>query len=283
MITYPSQVTGPALWGATPYGRPAMNPTLQDIFNRLPPTYLNEVQNAALQDRFDTKYLLTEEQAATIFDRLLDRYKVLEVEGYPGRSLPHALFRYTGAGDVQCPSCRRTTPLQGAHALLRRFAHFVPRSEAQDQPQPHGEDAHPRAGGVDDWRDGRRPFLPAQVPYNPADLVPRIYNEFIRVTLVGMHHLERLTLDFTLSMGIDDIRVDLPGLVVVEVKQLKRTTQAGIFRQLHDLHLLPTSFSKYVFATAQLTNDVRKNRFKERHMHVADVMRAWDTLNLTGY
>jgi hypothetical protein len=282
MITYSSQSTGPAQWGAVPFGRPAMNPSLQDIFNRLPPTYLDEVRIAALQDRIDTKYLLTEEQAAAIFDRLLDRYKVLEVEGYRGGHY-RTLYFDTPALDMFSAHHAGVRP----RFKVRMRSYVDSRISFLEVKRKTNRNRTvktriPAEAALTIGDEGAA-FLATQCPYNPADLVPRIYNEFIRVTLVGMQHVERLTLDFAVSLGIDDIRVDLPGLVVVEVKQKKLTAQAGIFRQLHDLHLLPTSFSKYVFATTQLTEDVRQNRFKERHMHVAEVMRAWESLNRSGY
>ncbi len=265
-------------WGAAPHTRPVMNPALQSVFEALAPTYLHEVQNAALRDRIDTKYLLTEEQALVIFSSLIDRYKVLEVEGFrgghyrtlyfdtPALSMYHA--HHSGLRERYKVRFRSYVDSRISFLEVKRKTN---RNRTVKTRIPMDAALRFDARASD--------FLATQVPYDPADLKPYIHNEFIRVTLVGVEHLERLTLDFALSVGLGNTQIDLPGLVVVEVKQKKYTAQAGIFRQLHELHLLPTSFSKYVFATSQLTADVRQNRFKERHMHVADVLRACEALN----
>lgn len=282
MITHPAQNTGPAQWGAVPYKRPVLNPEIQTIFNGLPPTYLHEVQTAALQDRIDTKYLLTEEQALIIFDRLIDRYKVLEVEGYRGGHYRTLYFDTPALSMYQAhhSGLRARYKVRIRSYVDSRLSFLEVKRKTSRNRTVKTRIPVEAALSIDARKAA---FLEAQCPYNPADLVPRIYNEFIRVTLVGMQHVERLTLDFALTMGIDDTQIDLPGLVVVEVKQKKFSAQAGIFRQLHDMHLAPTSFSKYVFATTQLTANVKQNRFKERHMHVAEVLRACEAPNPAAY
>lgn len=273
MDTYKAQSTGPAQWGAAPFERPVMNPALQAIFNQLPPTYLHEVQIAALQDRIDTKYLLTEAQALTIFDRLTDRYKVLEVEGYRGGHY-RTLYFDTPAFSM---FYAHHTGLRPRHKVrIRSYVDsrisFLEVKRKTNRNRTVKSRIPIEAAPTFDARAAA--FLATQCPYNPADLIPRIYNEFLRVTLVGVQHLERLTLDFCISLGFDDVRFDLPGLVVVEVKQLKYSAQTGIFHQLHEQHLLPTSFSKYIFASTQLMPIVKHNRFKERHRRVEAVLAA---------
>ena len=273
MITHPSPNRGPAQWGALPAQRPVMNPAIQAIFNQFTPTWLHEVQIAALHDRIDTKYLLTEAQALHVFGSLIDRYKVLEVEGYrgghyrtlyfdtPALSMFHA--HHSGVRERFKVRMRSYVDSRISFLEVKRKTNRN-RTVKTRIPIEAALDLDARASS----------FLSTQCPYNPADLTPRIYNEFIRVTLVGMQHIERLTLDFAISLGLDNEVVELPGLVVVEVKQRKYSAQAGIFRQLHELHLLPTSFSKYIFATTQLAENIKQNRFKERHMHVGDVLAA---------
>jgi hypothetical protein len=278
MITHPPQAAGPAQWGAAPYRRPLLSPALRAIFDRLPPTYLHEVQTAALRDRIDTKYLLTEEQALIIFGSLIDHYKVLEVEGYRGgyyRTLyfdtPNLAMFHAHHSGLRARYKVRFRSYVDSHISFLEVKRKTNRNRTVKTRIPMEASLRLDARAA--------AFLATQCPYDPTDLVPRIYNEFIRVTLVGTQHIERLTLDFALSLGFDGMQVDLPGLVVVEVKQRKFSAQAGIFRQLHALHLQPTSFSKYVFATTQLTEGLKQNRFKERHMYVADVLRACKTMN----
>ena len=278
MITHPSHSSGAAQWGAFPFQRPVMNPALQAVFNMLPPIYLHQVQRAALSDRIDTKYLLTEEQALTILSGLIDSYEVLEVEGYRGghyRTLyfdtPALAMFYAHHSGLRARYKVRIRSYVDSRISFLEVKNKTSRNRTVKTriPMEAALELDARAGA----------FLATQVPYNAADLVPRIYNEFIRVTLVGVKHLERLTLDFAISLGLDDRQIDLPGLVVVEVKQRKFSAQAGIFRQLHEMHLLPTSFSKYVFATTQLTANVKQNRFKARHMYVEEVLRACERMN----
>lgn len=266
-------------WGALTAQRPTLNPLLQATFNQLQPIQLHEVKAAALYDRIDTKYLLTEMQVLEIFNHLLDRYKVLEVEGYREN---HYRTLYFDTPALNMYIDHHNGVRDRFKVRIRSYMDSGISFLEVKRKTSRGRTVKARipieAALPLDAR--ALAFLSTHCPYDPAELIPCIYNDFVRVTLVGIEHIERLTLDFALTLGNEHELIELPGLVVFEVKQKKFTAQAGIFRQLHALHLRPASFSKYTFATAQFTRNIKRNRFKERHLHVARVLAACEALNV---
>jgi hypothetical protein len=106
-------------------------------------------------------------------------------------------------------------------------------------------------------------------PLDERDLEPKLWNDYLRLTLVSTCRLERLTIDTNLSFGWRDIRVSLPGVAIAEVKQERFSYQSDFIRQMRLLGIQPTSFSKYCVGASLLYDGLKSNNFK-RHVRLLE-------------
>lgn len=101
-----------------------------------------------------------------------------------------------------------------------------------------------------------------QLPLASASLISTLTNKFSRITLVGQHRPERVTLDLNLQFQADGEEVALPGLVVAEVKQAGLPRDSAFVKYMQAAHLPPVSFSKYCIGVALLYPHLKHNHFK---------------------
>jgi hypothetical protein len=108
--------------------------------------------------------------------------------------------------------------------------------------------------------DRESEFIEAHTPVAAARLVPCVSISFLRLTLLARDAHERLTFDRRLRLS-DGVRVEeLPGVVVAEVKQERRSITDAITALLAQ-QAREAAVSKYCLATVLLAS-VPANVFK---------------------
>jgi hypothetical protein len=115
--------------------------------------------------------------------------------------------------------------------------------------------------------------LATELTIDPRTLEPKLWNSFLRITLVNLLYAERVTLDLDLRFHSDNDSVTLPGLVIAEVKQSGVNRQAAFVRQMRAAGIHPTSFSKYCIGVALLYPGIKHNTFKPTLQHVGALLR----------
>lgn len=86
-----------------------------------------------------------------------------------------------------------------------------------------------------------------------------------RIALANEAQAERLTLDFDLwyQNRRGNKHVKLPGFFIAELKQHKKSKRSPFYQLMSANHIFPTTFSKYCVGCALLyNNDIKTNRFK---------------------
>jgi hypothetical protein len=106
-------------------------------------------------------------------------------------------------------------------------------------------------------------FLSGELPFEPHALVPTVWVNYNRITLVSKNSPERLTIDTGLTFIKDNETVKMDNLVIAEVKQDKKQNSVFI-RKMKDLHIIEGGISKYCLAIAKTTEHVKKNTFKPK-------------------
>jgi hypothetical protein len=115
-------------------------------------------------------------------------------------------------------------------------------------------------------------FLQDKCPYNVAELSPRLWNRYMRITLVNKHDQERVTLDIDLSFEWRGQRVAVPMLVVAEVKRHAHAAPSAFIRLMRQHGVRKASFSKYCVGVSLLYPEVKHNKFKATHRLVTKLM-----------
>jgi len=241
--------------------------------DKMQPMGLQMLESVALQNRTDTKYLLTEREAAIILRSCARHLRVLEIGGKRGSfystqyfdtpALAMYLDHHNGVRDRYKVRLRSYRDSGGAWLEIKRKTNLertVKRRLSLSEIDPElGDDA------VGYFTAEEAYFIREYTPYDPRHLHPSVNNEFTRITLasVDVDHPERITMDTGLHLRWRNETIQLPGLIVAEVKRPRDGAPSRFARAAHALHIEPTAFSKYCIAIAMLAPNVRRNLFKE--------------------
>lgn len=106
--------------------------------------------------------------------------------------------------------------------------------------------------------------------FNAQQLVPTLWNNFTRITLVHKKDNERLTLDLNLNFKSfsNNTEVNLPHIVIAEVKQEKASFNSDFIRVIRKHFIRQSSMSKYCVGTALLNKGLKQNNFKARILEI---------------
>jgi hypothetical protein len=100
--------------------------------------------------------------------------------------------------------------------------------------------------------------------YHTTPLIPQLFVNFNRITLLNKHFPERMTLDFGLRYAYNNTKIMLNNTSIVELKRDRspeRTASQEFFRKINKN---PSGFSKYVIGIALTHEEAKKNRFLPR-------------------
>ena len=109
---------------------------------------------------------------------------------------------------------------------------------------------------------------PADRPYN---LVRTMKNRFERITLVHRKHSERATFDFNYRCdnGVED--KTFKNLVIAEVKQPHLDRSSPVMQILGEQRIRPLRMSKYCVGMASLNEDLKQNNFKKKLLKISKI------------
>jgi len=241
--------------------RPGVDPLTSRLLGRFAPISLAEMDDVALLDRSDTKYVMNIWQFHRALAALADSYRILEIEGM---RLHHYRTLYFDTVDLA---------LYHAHHAHRRNRYKVRSRQYVDNHQAFLEIKRkaggdrtvkrrmPTRGLVTRITPETRDFVNMHSPLTAELLEPALWNEFYRVTLVSERRRERLTLDLNVQLCNDRRAAALSDIVVAELKQYRPDRDAEFARQMRAMGLRPTPFSKYCIGVALLYPDVKHNNF----------------------
>ena len=101
------------------------------------------------------------------------------------------------------------------------------------------------------------------MPFNPHTLLPAVWVNYKRITLVGKNAPERLTIDFDLQFVKESQKIDMPNLIIAEVKQSKKQ-ESSFIQLMKRLHIREGGISKYCLAVIKTEKEIKKNSFKPK-------------------
>ncbi|MBX3053401.1 MAG: polyphosphate polymerase domain-containing protein [Caldilineaceae bacterium] len=245
---------------------------LERLMGRFDPISLKEMDDVALLDRTDTKYVLQTGQLQQALAQLTDQYRVLTIQG---NRLNHyqtvyfdtpgfALYKRHHDGSHSRYKVRSREYVDSHLAFLE--VKFKTNKNRTIKSRMQTPDV------VTEFDRGTSDFVHAHYPDDPAVLEPKLWNQFIRITLVSKQNVERLTLDVNLEFERDRARAGMPGIAIAEVKQDGFNIQSDFIRQMRKMGVRPSGFSKYCMGVATLYDEVKKNNFKPRMLHVGKLM-----------
>jgi hypothetical protein len=242
------------------------------LLDEFEPIGLAQMDAVALLDRTDTKYVMQSSQLYTALAALSADYQVLAIDDvrmHPYRTLyfdtdDFALYMRHHAGREHRFKVRSRQYVDSHRSYLE-----VKIKTNKDRTSKKRIETGDLVTG---WTPEIGLFVDACVPLNTYPLEPKLWNSFVRVTLVSKHEPERLTLD--LDLRFDDGRqsIDLPGVAIAEVKQEGINRSSDFVRQMRTMAIHASGFSKYCIGTALLYPTVKHNNFKDQLRLVGKLM-----------
>ncbi len=237
------------------------------------PISLAEMDGVSLLNRTDTKYVMGVSQLYQALQQVAGQYRVLEINC---TRLNHYRTVYYDTPDFA---------LYQQHHNGLRTRYKVRVREYVDSDLAYWEVKQKTSKGRTVKCRLRAPdlavpceklvdeFIDEHVPVNAQALDPKLWNTFLRMTLVSTCRAERLTLDVNLAFGRDDVRVALPGIAVAEVKREQSSQRSDFSQQMRRLGIRSSSFSKYCTGVYLLYGDeVKVNNFKAAMRSVEKLM-----------
>ncbi len=234
-----------------------------DIAQAMAPISLHAIETLALMDRVDVKFILHEREFLCALEQVADQYHILEVDGIRGSRY---LTTYFDTPDFAMYQMHHN----GARSRYKmRWRWYLDSSTIFLEVKEKTNRERTRktrirlAEPITDLHSIDLDWLPERFTHDPATLAPTVWTRFRRLMLADIERGERITVDLDLQVGNEERTVELPGLVIVEVKQRKFSLASPMARQIHDIHRSPHHISKYCVAMATLYPWIKNNQFKQ--------------------
>lgn len=232
--------------------------------NNYPPISLSKMSGVALLNRTDTKYVLSKTTLQKIMPQLTENYSTLVVEGRRLSSYrtlyfdtaTFELYRRHHAGVLDRYKVRAREYMDSQLAFLEvKHKTNKGRTIKSRMKTP---------GLAASFYGKKGKFLRKNYPFNTAELEPKLWVKYSRITLVSHHRKERVTIDLNLSYTWNEQTIHLPYIAIVEIKQEGLSHQSDVAHQLRQHQVRSTGFSKYCVGISLLYPELKHNNFKAK-------------------
>jgi hypothetical protein len=238
------------------------------------PATLAQLDAVSLLNRLDTKFLLTVSQLASILPSLAQDYRVLDIQGrrmHQYRTLyfdtPNLdLYRLHHAGQPVRHKIRSRSYVDTGLAYFEIKSKTSKRRTVKHRLPTPAFLTKLTAEATD--------FVTSHLSSDDRRLRPALRNDFLRVTLVGKRHSERLTLDVNIQFDCEGRTAILPGIAIAELKQGEFDLSSPFLRAMREIGVSSTSISKYCVGIGLLVSDVEHDAFDENLRAIERLMRA---------
>lgn len=232
---------------------------------------LGEMDDVALLDRHDTKYIFNREELIAMLPQLQEHYRVLEVNGNRA-SLYHSL--YFDSENLDFYSLHQRGKKNRLKIRMRKYVDSSLTFLEVKLKNNKGRTVKSRVE-IDDIEETLSPanlkFI-EEAAGKQDQLDAQIFNEFHRITLVHKVEQERLTLDIQLTFkNTDGETSKMNQLVVAELKQDSVNRYSPFAKLTKEMLIRPERLSKYCLGIALLVDDVKKNRIKQKLLRIAKI------------
>jgi hypothetical protein len=226
------------------------------------PISLRALEDAALLDRVDIKYVMAASRLYAFLAALQDHYRILEITK---RRLHRYQTLYYDTAEMGLYHLHHNGARVRAKVRSRRYADTgqafleVKLRESANRTTKYRLPVHGLPETLGPQMLG---FAREHVRRPLPSLEPKIANAFYRLTLAHIKRPERVTIDLGLRMWGQIGSVALPGVAVIEIKQPEMARDSTARETLRAMGCRPSSFSKYCLGVTTLYSSVKHNTFQ---------------------
>ena len=220
--------------------------------------------DVALLNRTDTKYVLSVATLQKIMPNLADAYSTLSIDGQRSSqyrtlyfdSAAFGLYHRHHAGILDRYKVRSREYVD-SHLAFLEVKHKTNKGRTVKSRLQTPKLAASFGSESTEFLDGA-------YPYDAAELEPKLWVDYRRITLVSRYRKERVTIDLDLSYSWEEQIISLPHLAIVEIKQDGVSHDSDMAQQLRQHHVRATGFSKYCVGISMIYPQVKHNNFKPK-------------------
>ena len=235
---------------------------IRSILNEFESISLNEMDKVALLDRLDTKFVFRAEMLPNVFEKMKIYYRVLDINGtrlnkyetlyYDTPDLELYLKHYYGRVNRYKVRFRKYVGSALSYFEIK-FKNNKGRTLKSRVKRPD----------IEQTIQGKsEKLLKEKTHYQPHNLSPVLWNNFYRITFVSKTAPERLTIDLDLQFKNDARSVDLPRLIIAELKHNRSLVPSAFISIMKQCKIKQDSISKYCLGVLTLFKNIKRNNFK---------------------
>jgi hypothetical protein len=236
---------------------------IESILAKASPIRLDQMDQVALQNRIDKKYILHIDRLAEVLELVIGHYRVLEIDEKRVFSYKTVYFdtpdhrfyhdHHNGMINRIKVRCRQYVESDRVYFEIKRKYQGY-RTDKFRKSIPSVIDNL----GIAEYDEVKARYK----KYNVDNLNVTLHNFFYRVTLVSKRYTERVTLDFHLKFAKDGKTALIDDIAIIEVKQGKYDDKSPIVQVLKKERIYPNNISKYTYGVLLLGTGIKYNAFK---------------------
>jgi hypothetical protein len=233
--------------------------TILSAFNSIS---LDEMDAVKLMKRTDTKFIFHANQLARILELTKTDYRVLEINN---TRISDYQTLYYDTSDFALYQAHLHGKLNRYKVRYRNYINSHTgnlevkfKSNKDKTIKNRLKASNPLLA----WNSEAIQFIKTLTPFDPATLVPSLWVNYSRITLVNVNTKERLTLDLHIEFINGTNTKNLHPLIIAEVKK-DQAKGSPFFLIMKHLAIKEVSLSKYCIAMAYTEPTIKTNRFKE--------------------
>ena len=238
-----------------------------ELAKKFDPITLSEMDDVKLMNRTDTKFTFRKSQLSVILTRMLDHYKVLEIDNL--RIQDYRSLYY----DTNNRKFYIDHHNQRVNRNKIRFREYI------NSGLVFMEIKLKNNKGKTIKKRKRVNNIPLQLSKDDIEYMNKIIGtsldveakqwiNFSRMTFVHKVYKERLTIDLNLNFKYGDQNLDMKDIIIAEVKQERVSRASDFMRITKEMSILPMRLSKYCYSTIMLNKNIKQNRFKKKSLFI---------------
>lgn len=241
--------------------------TINELIAPFAPISLEEMDNVQLLNRMDSKFIFRAEKLPSILQQLYSSCFILEIGQV---RLQRYETLYFDTPDHQLYLNHHNKRLNRYKVRSRNYVDsglcFFEIKFKNNKKRTYKERSKQK-GPQEEITGKQERLLTAFTKLTPAMLVPALWVNFSRITLVNKELTERITFDTGLTFKHESTETAFPEVIIAEVKQ-NRSASSVVSQILHQEHIPGSGISKYCLGIISLNHQIKQNNFKEKLHHI---------------
>ena len=235
----------------------------KEVMNEFEPVSLKELNSRNYLSRYDTKFVINEDELPQLLHLLKNNFYILEIDNNRHFSYNNLYF---DTCDLKFYLDHHNNKRERVKVRLREYQDSHKRfievkkklnNNITDKFRYDAGDFHSSLNQSD------RDFIENFVDVDSGNLDSVLNVKYKRITLLHKHKEEKITIDTDIKYISEDEDIDLQKLAVIELKQ-KRYYRSKLERIISDFDGLKIRISKYVIGIILTREGIKYNRFKEK-------------------